>query len=512
MPERLYSGVLPTRRRTRTDLLRRRAGSVWERLNSSFWFLPALLTASSAALFYTVQYLDQVLRLDLSSLPVVFSGGASAARSVLSAVSSSIITVAATVFSLTIIALQLASTQYSPRLLRTFTADRGIQVVLGTYIGTFLYSLLVLRIIRTPESQGATTFIPVISVTVAIVLALACVGLLIYFIQHVANIIQSSSIVQAAEDDTMEAIAQLDDLEGPAARAEEAEDPEQPSPENSSGGDPLVVQARRSGYVQYLDIDGVLRAVGGASVGGETVVVEVPFGPGKFVAAGLPIVRIWAAGEVDPTFEEEVRQAFFFGRERSFKQDFAFGLRQLSDIALKGLSPGINDPTTSMQAMDRIEAIFVALGSKALPSRIHKRRIGDAEVLAKVGHYGFEDVAGLAFDQIRRSAFASGQVAVLERLLEVIERAMQANALPERRRVLWDKALTVARLAPEQIPDPQDAVSLLRGAVRIGVSLLRTDLRTGVSFDLEELARISDELRGGDAVHEAVDAALKEPC
>ncbi len=196
--------------------------------------------------------------------------------------------------------------------------------------------------------------------------------------------------------------------------------------------------------------------------------MEIPFGPGKFAAAGLPIVWMWRAGEMDPALEEEVRQAFFFGRERSFEQDFTFGLRQLSDIALKGLSAGVNDPTTSMQAMDRIEAVFVALGSKALPSRIHKRRIGDAEVLAKVGHYGFEDVAGLAFDQVRRSAFASGQVAVLERLLEIIERALQANALPGRRRVLWAKAFIVARLAPEQVSDPHDAVSLLRGAVRIG--------------------------------------------
>ncbi|MDP8949154.1 MAG: DUF2254 domain-containing protein [Actinomycetota bacterium] len=485
---------------------------MWERLSSSFWFLPGLLTTGSAALFYTVQYLDQVLRLDPSSLPVVFSGGATAARSVLSAVSSSIITVAATIFSLTIIALQLASAQYSPRLLRTFTADRGIQVVLGAYIGTFLYSLLVLRIIRTPESQGATTFNPVISVTVAIVLALACVALLIYFIQHVANMIQSSTIVRAAEKDAIKAIANLGDLQGPSAQAEETVDPEEWSlAEDSLGDDPLVVQARASGYVQYLDVDGVLRAAGEASMGGGTVIVEIPFGPGKFVAAGLPIVRIWPAGEMDPAFEEEVRQAFFFGRERSFKQDFAFGLRQLSDIALKGLSPGVNDPTTSMQAMDRIEAIFVALGSKALPSRTQRRQIGDAKVLAKVGHYGFEDVAGLAFDQIRRSAFASGQVAVLERLLETIQRALQANPLPERQRVLWTRAFTVARLAPGQVSDPHDAVSLLRGAVRIGAPLLETDLRTGVTFDLKELAGISDELQGGEQVREVVDAALKEP-
>ncbi len=497
----------PSRGRGKGDFGEGRLGSLWERMDSSFWFLPALMTAGGIALFFFTQHLDQIVRTDLASLPVIFSGGATAARSVLSAISGSLITVVATVFSLTIVALQLASSQYSPRLLRSFTSDRGVQLVLGAYIATFVYSLLVLRIIRTAESEGAS-FNPVISVTIAVVLALVCVGFLIYFIQHIADLIQSSTIVQRAHKDTVETIDNLADLDGPSAETEE--------PEKRLALDwlptdtPSVARARESGYVQYLNVDTVVEAVAGEGRSRKASVVEVPFGPGHFVAAGLPIVRVWPADAMGPDAksEEGIHEGFYFGKERSFRQDFAFGLRQLSDIALKGLSPGVNDPTTAMQAMDRVEAIFVALGKKAMPRRVQEREINGAKVLVKVGYYGFDDVVGLAFDQIRRAAFTSGQVAVLERLLEVIDRAVQENPLPDRRRSLWARAFTVARLAPGHISDPEDGVNLVRGAVRVGAHLLETDLRTEVASDLEELADLSDGLRGGSRIREAVETAL----
>ena len=166
--------------------------------------------------------------------------------------------------------------------------------------------------------------------------------------------------------------------------------------------------------------------------------------------------------------EDELLGAFYFGKERSFRQDFAFGLRQLSDMALKGLSPGVNDPTTAMQAMDRIEAIFVALGGKAMPPRVRDEARNGTRVLVKVGYYGFDAVVGLAFEQIRRAAFTGGQVAVLERYLEVLGRAIDANKPPERRRALWVRAFAVARLAPSQVSDPQDAAELVLGAVKSG--------------------------------------------
>lgn len=237
------------------------------------------------------------------------------------------------------------------------------------------------------------------------------------------------------------------------------------------------------------------------------VVVEIPHGPGAFVAAGLPIVCAWPARWMDDRRMVRVRAAVYLGKERSFRQDFAFGLRQLSDIALKGLSPGVNDPTTAMQAMDRIEAIFVALGEKALPARASVRRVGGSEVYVKVGYYGFEDVVGLAFDQIRRAAFTSGQVAVLERLLEILGCAIDTNRPSARRRSLWARAFDIARLAPQQISDPEDAANLAVRAVEIGARLSGTELAVEIRADMEELVAATADLSGARRVREAVDAA-----
>ncbi len=484
-----------------------RLGSVWERLNSGFWFIPALLVLGGVVLYFVAQYLDQLMQTNLASLPIVFSGGPTAARSVLSTIAGSLITVVATMFSLTVVALQLASSYYSPRVLRNFTKDRGVQTVLGAYVATFLYSLLVLRVIRTAEGEG-TEFNPVISVTVAVVLALLCVAFLVYFIAHIVNMIQSSTIVRSAHHDAVETIARLEDLDESPTEAKAPED--RPELAGLLAGDPLVLRAKESGYVQYLNVEAVVNAVVGQTGDEKTMVVEIPFGPGFFVAAGLPIVRVWPAQELGAEAENEVHEAFYFGKERSFRQDFAFGLRQLSDIALKALSPVFNDPTTAMQAMDRMEAIFIALGGKALPPRVLEEVVDGTKVLTKVGHYGFDDVVGLAFDQLQRTAFAGGgYVTVLERLLEILERAIRANPVPERRRSLWSRALTIARLAPEQIPDPEDAANLIRRTVGVGAYLVETGLRAEVAADLEELSELSENFRGGVRVREAVRAALK---
>ncbi|HEV2094563.1 MAG TPA: DUF2254 family protein, partial [Rubrobacter sp.] len=196
--------------------------------------------------------------------------------------------------------------------------------------------------------------------------------------------------------------------------------------------------------------------------------------------------------------------------ERAFGQDFTFGLRQLTDIALKGLSPSTNDPTTAMQAMDRTEAILVALGEKALPRRVQVRGTGKARLPVRIGHPSFDGIVELALDQVRRAAFATGQVVFLLRLLEVTDRALRANALPERRRALWARAFDVGRLAPRQLPSERDAVALVLRTVEAGAPLLETEQGAAVGSDLEELAGLSEGLRGGERVREAVDAAWED--
>ncbi len=472
---------------------------LWKRLNSSFWFLPAVLTVASILLFGLTQYLDRTFGAGVSEQPLLFSGGADAARSVLGAISGGIITVTATSFSLAIVVLQLASSQYTPRVMQNFLADRGIQIVLGVYVGTFTYALLVLRIIRT--STGPTgAFVPVFSVAIAVLLALICVALLIYFIHHIADLIQSSTVVQSAHRDSLRTIQSLEDLGGEHVRGpvDERSVPE---------GEPLVLLSKRSGYVQQLEPDSMVGAVGGNPEDGGPVFVEVPSGPGFYVSAGQPLVRIWRAGNIA---EEKVRESIVMGKERSFQQDFAFGLRQLSDIALLGLSPGVNDPTSAMQAMDRIEAILIALGDKKLPSRETEYEANGKKMILRVGHYGFDDVVGLGLDQIRRSAFTSGQVAVLDRFLELVGRAIAANESPERRRSLWERALAVARLAPQEITDPRDAINLVLHAIDIASPLLDTELRDKVGSDLSDLLRYSRSIPGSERVRQEIESALRD--
>ena len=483
-----------------------RVGSIWERINSSFWFIPALLTLVGMLLSGVTQWLDNKYQGLLDSLPAVVSGGATGASSVLSAISGSLITVIATVFSLTIVSLTLASGQYSPRLMRSFTSDKGLQIVLGTYIGTFVYSLLVLRIVALGGSSGSggadSSFQPTISVGVAILLALVCVGLLIYFISHVAQIIQSSSIVQMAQLDMMGIVSNLEETE---SSSDYIRDPEEdPRWADLLAGQPSIVKAKSSGYVQSVDIDEILKEV----VDERTRLVEIPSGPGIFVSSGLALVKVWpAAGEdFDSGTLREVHRAFVLGRERSFQQDIAFGFRQLSDIALKGLSPGINDPTTAMQAMDRMEAVLISLGSKDLPRCVQEREVGERKVLVRVNYSNFEDLVGLAFDQVRRAAFTSGQVAVLERLIEILDRALRANTSTERQEALWARVFTIARLCPQQISDPEDAVNLMLRAVE-SVYALSMKQRVAIDGDLDRLLNLSEDLEDNGRIWEAIEAA-----
>ncbi|HEY9737247.1 MAG TPA: DUF2254 domain-containing protein, partial [Trichocoleus sp.] len=175
-----------------------RLSKLKETLLTSYWFVPTVMAASAIALAFGLVALDRTTPQDLEGLSWIYQGGADGARAVLSAIAGSMVTVAATAFSITIVALQLASSNYGPRLLRNFMQDRGNQVVLGTFIATFIYCLLVLRTIRGEDYQ---LFVPQVSVTVGVMLAILSIGVLIYFIHHASTIIQVSHIIAEVSHD-----------------------------------------------------------------------------------------------------------------------------------------------------------------------------------------------------------------------------------------------------------------------------------------------------------------------
>lgn len=174
----------------------------WERLRTNFWFVPSLMALATAGFSYGVTRID-ANRPGHDLMGLLWSGGADGARSLLSTIASSMITVAGTVFSITIAALTLAGSQFGWRLLRNFTRDLGNQIVLGTFVSTFLYCLLTLRTVRSEDEGG---FVPHVSVTCAVVFAVASVGVLIYFIDHMARSIQAESLIADIAADLRETI------------------------------------------------------------------------------------------------------------------------------------------------------------------------------------------------------------------------------------------------------------------------------------------------------------------
>ncbi|WP_228041851.1 DUF2254 domain-containing protein [Planktothrix mougeotii] len=179
---------------------------VWNSLRSSFWFVPTLMVSLAITLAFTTITLDELGVIVIDRFSWTYTRGPEGARAILSTIASSMMTVAVTTFSITIVALQLASSQFGPRLLRNFMRDIGNQVVLGTFISTFIYCLLILRTIRTEEDNE---FVPHLSVTCSVLLALASIAVLIYFIDHVANSIQAENVITEVTQDLNSAIERL---------------------------------------------------------------------------------------------------------------------------------------------------------------------------------------------------------------------------------------------------------------------------------------------------------------
>ena len=388
----------------------------WAELQDTLWFIPTVGTLLCSTLALTLVNLDQHLGLAtfVQKHAWLFGGGADGARGVLTAIAGSLVTVIGTVFSIQIVALQLASSQYTPRVLRQFTGDRVNQVVLAAFIGTFTYALLVLRSVRAADAQ-APAFVPILSVSMAILLALVCVGLLILFIHHSARSIQASVIIARVTTDTIGQVEQL-------FRAAPSTPPV--SPGRLPAEEPAAVEVDEGGYLQHIDADNLCEL---AEREGLTVRVLQPVG--AFLHRGATIAEVWPRDRVDDRIDGQVDAAFVLGIERTIDHDVAFGFRQLADIALKALSPGINDPTTAMHAVDRLGEILILLGSRRPPSRFIT--VGE-RIAVELPTIRFADLVDLAFTQIR--LYGASDVVVMAHLMATLGRI--AAIVPESERAI----------------------------------------------------------------------------
>jgi uncharacterized membrane protein len=332
-----------------------RLKQLWGILRSSFWFVPSLIVTVSIVLAVALIGVDFAESEQwLARWPRLFGVGADGARGMLSTIAGSMMTVVGVTFSMVLMTLALASNQYTSRILRNFMSDRVMQVVLGVFAGIFTYCLIVLRTIRSGEDG---VFVPSLAVSFSVVLAMGGIGILIFFIHHIAASIQAANIIAAVADETMLAVDRLFPERFGDGRVDDDEDV--PAPPPLPAWDWQPVPARGNGFIQSLDNATLLRLARE-----NKTVVRMERAIGEFVIHGTALASIDLEDPPGKEIITALQAAYTIDRHRTVEQDSAFGIRQIVDMALKALSPGINDTTTAVMCVDYLSAILARLASR----------------------------------------------------------------------------------------------------------------------------------------------------
>lgn len=416
----------------------------WDRIHSSFWFVPTVMTSAAAAIAFTCVALDKSIT-DGWLESWAYPGGAEGASMVLGTIAGSMVTIAGVVFSITLLALSLASSQLGPRLLSNFMRSTTNQVVLGTFVATFVYCLLVLRTIRRAGDEGA--FVPHFAISLGVIFAVASVGVLIYFIHHVSISIQADEVVARVSKELNEGINRLfPQRMGQAPSEAVKKDPEGEIPANFAR-ESRPIAAATDGYIQRIDTDELM-----ALATREDVLIRLERRPGHYVVAGSALARVWPQSRVSATMSEQINATFVLGHQRTSAQDIEFCLTQLVEIAVRALSPGINDPFTAMACVDRLGSALCRLAQRDMPSPYRFDPQQRLRVLTVP--VSFAGIVDTAFTQIRQYARTSTGVNL--RLLETIAVIAEVLEPPLDRATLLKHATLIAQSACENAPTEDD--------------------------------------------------------
>lgn len=403
--------------------MRNRIISLWYRVRYSLWFVPGLMVAGALALAYATAGLDAKLK-PLGGVDTwwIYQGSPAGARAVLSTIAGSMITVAGVVFSLTMVVLSLTSNQFGPRLVRNFMDDAGNQLVLGTFVATFVYCLVVLRTIHGSGSDP----LPSLSVNMGLALALASLGVLIYFIHHVASSIQANNLVARVGHEFESSVRRLYPEAGdePAPGAP----PELPPGFQQRAG---ALWAHKSGYLQMIDHDRLYELACD-----QDLLIQVTRRPGDFVIHGNPLALVWPPESFTPALALRLHRCFSLGVERTEAQDVEYVARLLSETALRALSPGMNDSYTAVICIDWLGSGLALMAGRGRGGFYRQDRDGEPRLLNP--EVGFSRVAESCLEPIRRSA--RDNVMCTVRLLEVLAALARQVRRPEDHRVLRHQA------------------------------------------------------------------------
>jgi len=396
------------------------------KLTEPYWVIPAVCVVGAGGLAALLIEVDK--RLERERLTVAFTGGPESARSLLGAIAASMLTLTALVFSITVVVLQLASTQFSPRVLRTFLQDRQNQLSLGVFAATFVYALVALRAVRGQDGL-VDRFVPGITIAVAFGLVLVSVALFIAYIHRITQSIRVSNIIDRISTETESAIDRVSAQRGTRVRRDRP----------AGVAQPQVIRAARRGVL--IDLDESALVTMACDAGGW---IDVPHRFGTFAPAGATIAFVHAPREVD---EAAAQNAFSLSVERSMDHDPAFGFRQLVDIAERALSPGINDPSTAVQCLDQLHHLLRVTAAADLPTGVVEDR--DGEVRLVVATRRWEDYLSLSLDEIRVWGGRSLQV---HHRLQALLHDLLADVGPSRRDDVLGQLALLDATATAQLP------------------------------------------------------------
>ena len=420
---------------------------LWEMIQTSFWFVPLLLVLAAIGSAIGLIFLDSTIDYKPSgAMGYLFSGGAEAARSILSTIAGAMLSVAGTVFSITLVALTLASSQFGPRLLRNFMHDRLNQTVLGAYIATFIYCLLVLR---TVKSDNDLDFIPNFSILFAIAVAVANIFLLIIFIHHISLGIQADRVISDSDKNLNKNIDRLFpnqekevDSELLVSRAQEMLNVLMVTD---------VVKSQKDGYLQMIDLDRLLELAHD-----HDLLVTLLNRPGEFVVKEQPLAKVHARKQTDEDLLKRVRGAMIIGGQRTPLQDVEFAIHQMVEVAARALSPGINDPFTAITCIDKLTATLSHLTRARFPEKYRCDTDGVPRV--EVRPVNFAGLIDASFNQIRQ--YGERSPSVLIRLMESLDTLRAFARTDDQREAIQRHAAMVLEAGEAGITVKNDLLDL----------------------------------------------------
>ena len=425
----------------------RRFPSAWRReaLRTNLWLVPTVEIVLAVALFAGTYALDRAAYDNAWHLPsFLISGSADAARQILTTTAAAVITVVTLVFSITIVTLTLASTQFGPRMLRNFIRDRITQVTLGSFVATFVYAILALVAI-TRGSHGE--FVPHISLTASMLLVILDVAVLVVFIDHIAKSIQLPQVIASIAGDLSraidtEAVASVDTKAGPSLQEMVVRLDE----------DSATVRAPASGYLQYVSITTLLDISTTSSA-----VIRLLHRPGHFVVEGEPLAEVWPPHAARGV-ARALGGAHATGPYRTLTQDLSFAVDQLVEIAIRALSPAVNDTFTALACIDWLGDSLGKIALHWRPAALHRDAGGHVRVITVP--VSFRRLVERSHDKIRQAS--SGMPAVMIRQLEALAKVMARTRSEEQRELLLTQADLILRSCEESVAEPADRADVRR--------------------------------------------------